>query len=356
MSLRRRLLLFGLLAVLAAGATALDLVMFYPRRPNPGRGAMHRVEIQKGIGPKGLAGLLAKEEIISSPGRFALWLRVKGALSRIRAGTFELSDRMTPEEVVGCLSGRGIDKGVKVVFPEGTTLSEMADALKAAGIAAADGFLAAATDASLVREFKAPGPTFEGYLFPDTYYFEPETPPRDVIEKMYQTFRAHLETLGIPKSPGLGELVTLASIVQAETGLPDEMPVVAGVYSNRLESPDYPSRRLQADPTVSYGCEPYVTPRAPSCETFKGVLGRRQLDDPENPYNTYQHPGLPPGPISAPGAAALAAAHQPAAVPFLYFVASPKNDGSHVFSVTLEEHQKAVEAYRNRRRTALPRS
>jgi UPF0755 protein len=355
MSLSRRLLLFGLLAALAAGATALDLMVLYPRRPNPGKGAVHRVDVPQGIGPRGLASLLAKEEIISSPGRFALWLRVSGALSRIKAGTFELSDRMTPAELVRRLSGRGVDKGVKVVFPEGATLSDMGDALEAAGVAAADAFLAAATDPSLVRKLRAPGPTFEGYLFPDTYYFETATEPREIVEKMYRTFLDHLRTLGIRDSAGLKDIVTLASIVQAETGLAQEMPVVAGVYRNRLKSASYPSKRLQADPTVSYGCEPFLTPKAPSCETFKGVLGRRQLDDPENPYNTYQHPGLPPGPISAPGAAALTAAHHPETVPFLYFVASPKGDGSHLFSVTLEEHQKAVDEYRNGRREARRR-
>jgi UPF0755 protein len=347
MGFRRRLLLFGLLLVLAASTTILDLVVLYPKRPNPGTGALHQVHIPEGIGPRGLASLLKNKGVISSPGRFALWLRITGALSAIKAGSFELSDSMTPREVVQRLSGRGLGKGIKVVFPEGFTLTDMGNALETAGIVNADEFLAAAIDATLVQALQAPGPTFEGYLFPDTYYFEPTAKPQEIIEKMYGVFLNHITDLGIPQTQALKDLVTLASIVQAETGVASEMPVIAGVYINRLTSPSYPLRRLQADPTVSYGCEPFVVPKAPSCATFKGVLGRRQLDDPQNPYNTYQHIGLPPGPISAPGLEALKAAHHPKKVPFLFFVASQKGDGSHVFSTTLEEHQKAVKAYRN---------
>jgi UPF0755 protein len=123
------------------------------------------------------------------------------------------------------------------------------------------------------------------------------------------------------------------------------MPTIAGVYRNRLTKPEFPSRLLQADPTVSYGCLPFVTPRARSCAGFAGVLTRRQLDDRENPYNTYRHPGLPPGPICSPGWAALKAALSPPAVPFFYFVAA--RDRGHVFSVNLEDHQRAVRSSRS---------
>ncbi len=348
MRLRTRLLLFGLLLLFAIAATGVDLLVLYPNRINDGPGDRHLVEVPAGVGPKGLANRLHAAGVISSPGRFAVWLRITGAISRIKAGTFELSDRLSPAAVLEHLSGRGIDKGTKVVFPEGFTLTEMGAALEAVGILEASEFIAAATDPTLVKSLTVPGPTFEGYLFPDTYYFEPDTPPREIIVKMHQTFLDQLEVLGISRTPALKALVTLASIVQAETALEREMPVVAGVYINRRTSPDYASRRLQADPTVSYGCQPHIHPRAPSCATFKGVLGRRQLDDPQNPYNTYQHPGLPPGPICAPGRAALSAAHRPSEVPYLFFVASSKKDGSHVFSTTLAEHRAAVEAYRRR--------
>ena len=135
-------------------------------------------------------------------------------------------------------------------------------------------------------------------------------------------------------------------MVHVFTAILQEMPIIAGVYLNRPRNPSRPARLLQADPTVSYGCEPFVRPRAPSCVTYKGTLGRRQLDDVANPYNTYKHPGLPPGPIAAPGIDALRAAHRPASVPYLYFVAAASGDGTHVFSKTYPEHQKAVDALR----------
>jgi UPF0755 protein len=250
--------------------------------------------------------------------------------------------------VVLHLSGRDLDKGTKVVFPEGYTLTDIGKALEKAKITSALDFITTATDPAVVASLGAPGPTFEGYLFPDTYYFDAPTTPREVIKKMYQTFLNRIDNLGIPRQPGLKSLVTLASIVQEETGIAEEMPAISGVYVNRLTSPNYPSRLLQADPVVSYGCQPFVVPKAPSCSGFKGLLKRRQLDDSTNPYNTYKHPGLPPGPISAPGIRALEAAHKPKKVPYLFFVASPKGDGSHVFSTTLEEHEKAVRAYWSR--------
>jgi UPF0755 protein len=122
------------------------------------------------------------------------------------------------------------------------------------------------------------------------------------------------------------------------------MPAVAGVFANRLARSDFPSRLLQADPTVAYGCEALQGPVSAACARFAGRLTRAQLDDADNPYNTYRHPGLPPGPICNPGLDALRAALRPAAVPYLYFVASAR--GRHVFSSTLEEHERAVARYR----------
>lgn len=345
---KRRLLLMLFLIVLAVGGTALDVFVLYPQRPHSGTGASRVVTVPRGIGPKGLARLLQREGLIASPGRFALWLRVTGAVARVRAGEFALDDRLSPAEIIHALSGRGIGKGIKVVFPEGSTLSDMGMQLEAAGVVKARDFVATAIDPALVTSLGAPGPTMEGYLFPDTYYFEASDTAETIVRRLHQTFRERLDDMGIAFDAGLKSIVTLASIVQAETPIEAEMPLVAGVYTNRLTRPDYPSRRLQADPTVSYGCQPFINPQPTSCATFKGTLGRRQLDDSDNPYNTYQHPGLPPGPISAPGVAALKAAAHPKPVPYLFFVASAKGDGSHVFSENLEAHQEAVEAYRNR--------
>jgi UPF0755 protein len=345
-SVRRSLRLFAFLLTVGLAATAMDVLVFFPRRPAPGKGDIHRVEIPEGIGRNGLADLLSNAGLCNSPGRLALWLRFSGDLKNVKAGTFDVSDNLTPMEIMAALAGRTSDKGIKVVIPEGFTLSRIAEALAEAEILDAAVFLAAATDEKLLKKFAIAGASFEGYLFPDTYYFDKEADPLTVLQTMIDNFKKHLKAAAIPTDKNLTRTVTLASIVQAEAKVEKEMPTIAGVYNNRLNSTDHPSHLLQADPTVSYGCEPHVHPRAASCNTFKGILGRKQLDDPANPYNTYKHPGLPPGPICSPGIQALLAAVHPKKVPFLYFVANAGKDGSHVFSITYDAHQKAVEALR----------
>jgi UPF0755 protein len=341
--------IFGLAAFLLAVsmAAALEVMVFFPRRPAHGFGIVHRIEVQKGIGSSGLVDKLVREKLTVSPLRFGLWLRVSRGMKFLKAGIFDLSDNLTPMEIMAALSGRASDKGIKVVIPEGFTLSRIAAALDDAEVASGKEFLKAATDKSLVRKLGFSGSTFEGFLFPDTYYFAPAAKPEAVIRDMTDNFRRQLKQAGILEDAKLKDTVILASIVQAEAKVGSEMPSIAGVYVNRMKSPDHPSRLLQADPTVSYGCEQFVVPRADSCLTFKGTLGRKQLDDTANPYNTYQHPGLPPGPISAPGLRALRAAAHPKSVPFLYFVAAASGDGTHVFSATYEEHLKAVRALRS---------
>jgi UPF0755 protein len=332
------------LLLLGVAVTAYDLLLRYPNEPAPGEGRLREVTVPEGIGPKGLAARLEKAGLISSPGRFALWLRLTGGLVGVKAGEFHLTDNLTPREIVSVLEGASNSKGERVLIPEGFTLGDIAGALADAGIVDRARFIAAATDSELLKTLEVPGPTFEGYLFPDTYYFEPGSQPEAVIQIMLGRFREKLAAMGIPKGADLKRITTLASIVQAETGLPSEMATVAGVYVNRLFGPHYPSRLLQADPTVAYGCEPYVTPRAPSCASFKGRLTRAQLNDPKNPYNTYELKGLPPGPICAPGEAALRAAFKPRRVPYLFFVAKPNGKG-HTFSETLEAHRRAADAY-----------
>lgn len=344
MTRKRNWMLIPLLAAITLAGTALDLLVLFPDRPGPGAGETVDIEVPAGTGPKRLATLLVSNGIISSPGRFALWLRLSGRLAGIKAGEFRLADDLSAREIVQILSGRPRGKGVKVLIPEGFTLRQIGATLEQAGIVGQQTFAVAATDPALVEKLGAPGPSFEGYLFPDTYYFEPDATAEDIIETMLQRFQETLLEVGAPPEGSLKDLVTLASVVQAEAANDDEMGTIAGVYTNRLQSPDYPSRRLQADPTVSYGCEPHVRPRAPSCESFQGRLTRAQLDDEDNPYNTYRRPGLPPGPICAPGRAALQAAAAPKKVPYLFFVANPDNR-SHTFSVTLADHEKAVKRY-----------
>jgi len=335
---------WGAVVLIALGAAAAELLWRFPSAPGPGSGDPVIVEIPRGAGPKQLAGLLADAGAVGSPDRFALWLRVTKRLPLVKTGRFTLRGDMTPHEILEIIASSDEGRGIRVTVPEGFDLGRIAGALAAARIGTAQGFLAAARDPALLGELGIPGSSAEGFLFPDTYFFDAEDGAATAVRKMHARFEEKLAALGPPADKELEAAVTLASIVQAETGVAEEMPIVAGVYRGRLARPDFPSRLLQADPTVAYGCAAFLSPKAPSCAGFKGALARRQLDDPENPYNTYKHPGLPPGPICAPGADALAAALHPADVPYLYFVAGP--NGGHRFSATLAEHQKAVELYR----------
>ncbi|MDJ0765271.1 MAG: endolytic transglycosylase MltG [Myxococcota bacterium] len=344
MTLKRKVLL-GLGVAGIAGLFALHhLLVAFPHTPGPGVGQMREVVVPAGVGPAQLSAILAEAGVIASGTRFAWWLRATGGLVRIKAGRFLVSDRAAPVDIVGILSGPGTDLGIRVTIPEGVTLRRIGDILEQRGIVQKQKFLARATHASLLADLGIPGPTAEGYLFPDTYYFNPQDSADAVINTMHATLKARLTDAGsVPPPSDLKKILTLASIVQAEAQVADEMPIIAGVYANRLSDPAFPSRLLQADPTVAYGCDPIVLPQAPSCENFRGRLTRSHLDDPGNAYNTYKHPGLPPGPICAPGLSAIKAAIAPANVPYFYFVVQSK--GRHTFSRTLKEHQRAVERY-----------
>ncbi len=338
---------WAVLLVLGALGTAYDLLYRYPDAPGPGIGRTVKVEIPPGVGPDKLSRILDEEGIISSPGRFRLWLRLTDRLPGVKAGLFALADNMTPAKVLSVISGRPENRGVRVTIPEGFTLGGIAKALEDAGIAQKESFFVAAGEEKTLARLGIPGPSAEGFLFPDTYFFDRETPAEDIVRAMHKNFSERWRSLDPPAGTDLLEVVTSASIVQAEATVLDEMPIIAGVYRNRLTDPSFPSRLLQADPTVAYGCEPGVLPRAPSCAGFIGKLARTHLEDPKNPYNTYRHAGLPPGPICVPGINALKAALHPKDVPYLYFVAG--KDGRHRFSKTLLEHNEAVRLFRKGR-------
>jgi len=331
------------LVVIGLGYTVYDIMLRYPSMPGPGIGQKLMVEIPLGIGPKTLSKLLEEKGIIDSPGRFRLWLRASKKLSMVKADIFELRDNMTPQQILRVISKKGDKKGLRVTIPEGFTLDRIAEVLKNAGLAASR-FIEVATDKKLLTELKIPGNSAEGFLFPDTYFFEPDDDAKDIIRRMHAVFESHMVKLGLSEDIDLFKIITLASIVQAEARIMTEAPIIAGVYKNRLDLGKFPSRLMQADPTVAYGCKPWIAPRASSCEGFLGKLGRRQLDDKKNTYNTYQRSGLPPGPICSPGELAIKAALNPDKVPYLYFVAGP--NGTHRFSATLADHNKAVRLYR----------
>lgn len=284
-----------------------------------------------------LLDTLQARELVNSPRLFTLYARAKGADREIRSGRYRVSSTASWGELVEAFT-RGRVLSTAVTFPEGWTLRQMIPRVaEVAGVPEDElATLLLESGDSLAGELGVPGPGLEGYLFPDTYLFAEGVDPMRVVEAMAQSYqdfwtdarRAQLATSGRSEL----EVVTLASIVQAEAGNEEEMPLIAGVYSNRLES----GWLLQADPTVLYALG------GPRDRLLFAAIDSVA----DHPYNTYTQPGLPPGPIGAPGRAALEAALSPAEVDYMFFVAGP--DGGHVFSRTLAEHNRAVAEYRRR--------
>jgi UPF0755 protein len=351
------------LGVVAATFAVLSLVALfgvrevlrYPERPHAGSGADVTVKIAKGMRFPEVAETLAGAGVVDRPTWFRLYALHRGLANRVRAGTFTFKDNMPPRDVLDLLV-KGVEEiDVAVTIPEGKNLLEVLALIGAAGVADAGELEALARDPEWLKQAGIEGDTVEGYLYPDTYRFKKPSSPKIVLETMVKQHRIVYDELAkkharaldhLKKQLGWGdrEIVVLASIVEKETGDPAERPRVASVFENRLTLATFPSRRLDTDPTIRYGC---TVPREKSkaCREWDpaGRLHRAQLDDADNPYNTYQHAGLPPGPISNPGRASLEAAMVPEQTAYLYFVA--KDERTHVFSKTREEHERWVQKY-----------
>lgn len=345
------------LALGVAGAWAVREVIHYPERNHAGTGVPVALKIPKGMKLPEVATQLARQGIIDRPLWFRVYAMHRGLANKVRAGDYQLRDDLPPREVLDLLV-KGVEEiDVAVTIPEGLHLREVFALISTAGIASAVDLEAAARDTEWLKQQGIEGETAEGYLFPDTYRFHKPTPARQVLETMVKKHRIvydelrkkNLKTLEKIKKQldwDDRDIVVMASIVEKETGDPAERPRVASVFYNRLTSPSFPSRRLETDPTIRYGCTIPLT-KSKACQIWNPAerLRRAQLDDEENLYNTYQHAGLPPGPISNPGRASIAAAMAPESSSYLYFVARPGDVGSHVFSKTYEEHARNVEKY-----------
>jgi UPF0755 protein len=290
-----------------------------------------RVTVPTGASMAVAAESLTKAGVIGSPKMFRMYAKLRGADRGIKAGTYLLERDASWGSVLSALrSGKGVVN--VVLLPEGYTLAQAESVLVAKLAVPPESIRAAVRDTATLRRLGVPTATLEGYLFPDTYFFPPGTPARAAVLAMVRRFEQQwkpawekrLDSLGITRH----NVLTLASIVEREARLPTERPVIAAVYWNRLRK----GMLLQADPTVQYALPQY-----------QSRLMNRHLTV-KSPYNTYRYPGLPPGPIAAPGLASIQATLYPTQAPFLYFVAHP--DGHHEFRVKLEEHQAAVRVAR----------
>lgn len=277
---------------------------------------------------------LQQAGLVKRPEMFRWLAYLKGYERRIQAGEYALSPSMSPEAILDTLV-RGETILHKIIVPEGATMARIGVLLENAGLMSQQTFLQAATNADLVAALGLEGNTMEGYLFPETYHFSKGVTAGQVINKMVAQFRAVFSPTWFERATEMGfsvhEVVTLASIVEKETGKTEERPLIAAVFLNRLKR----NMRLESDPTVIYGMD-----------DFDGNITRKDLRT-LTAYNTYQIKGLPPGPIANPGREAIKAVLFPPEEHYLYFVS--KNDGSHHFSRTLSEHNQMVRKYQLRR-------
>jgi UPF0755 protein len=353
--LKRALIVFAATVALGLGTLGYVGYTAWHYGDAPGGKASGRVEVEipKGATAREVADRLAAAGLIDRPVVFRLYAGQRGVAGRFKAGRYELNAPISPRQILDTLVKGAADELVAVTIPPGKNLVDVAELLDAAGIASKADVILRATDPTFVAGLGLPGNSLEGYLFPDTYRLRPHTPAAKALIPMVRRHRQVYDELSAAHAKGVQELrktlnfddhqiVTLASIVEKETGQPQERPRIAQVFLNRLRFPTFTPKLLQTDPTIIYGCT-VGTPRSTACLKWDGRIRTIQLQDKENPYNTYTHEGLPPGPISNPGRAALEAVMSPDKTPYLYFVA--KNDGTHYFSRTVAEHTAAVVKY-----------
>jgi UPF0755 protein len=325
------------LAVLLIGAGAGAWFYSGVDRPFKGYDAPELfVEIPQGAGSVAIGTRLADAGVVRDAHTFRLALWLTGQGRRLQAGEYRFDHAMSARQIADKIA-RGDVYVRPITFPEGLTARQMAALYESKGFGPAQDFVTAAANAALVSAVDPDARDLEGYLFPDTYKLPRHATAEQLVARMVAGFMKALTPDLIDKAEARGltirQLVTLASIVEKETGNPAERPLVAAVYANRLKI----GMGLQCDPTVIYALE--------RAGRYTGNLTRADLQF-DSPYNTYRYAGLPPGPIASPGRASLDAAATPANAGYLYFVS--KNDGSHAFATTLDEHNRNVQEYQVR--------
>ena len=324
----------GLIAVFAVAAILIGAVFagYWYFTPYQGFGTETFVEIEHGMSSRQIASILQRQGVVRSRWAF-LFLRMLNSGAPLQAGEYRFGAPQTPWQVFQKIR-KGETFYEELTIPEGSNIFDMAGILDQGDTVRGTDFLRAAESSELIKSLDSLAPNLEGYLFPSTYRVTHRTTAEQLCQTMTLEFRKQWTALGgAPQNADIHRIVTIASLVEKETAIPQERPIVAAVFYNRLAA----NMPLQCDPTTVY---------ASLLENhYKGVIHKSDLAS-ANPYNTYAHAGLPPGPIANPGASSLTAALHPAKVSYLYFVANPDGSGTHRFSTTLEEHERNVLAYR----------
>jgi UPF0755 protein len=294
------------------------------------------IDIPDGAHMRVVADLLAKEGLIHYKEYFILFGKLTQTEKSIHPGEYDFNTRMLPLDILALLR-KGKIIQYEVSIPEGYSSYMIADLLEEKGLADRDVFLRLCHDQAFIQSLNLNVKSLEGYLFPSTYFFPRRIKTEEIIKKMVsiflQSYSPDIDQAAVQFKMSRHEVVTLASIIERETGLEEERNLVSAVFHNRLNK----NIPLQSDPTVIY--------------EIKGYTGRitKKMLLTKTPYNTYRLKGLPEGPISNPGRKSLLAAVHPATVDYLYFVS--KNNGTHYFSTTLKEHNQAVRRYQLARKT-----
>jgi len=300
-------------------------------------------KIEAGSSFRAVALKLNKEGLIKNYDYFVFLARLQKVFSKLQVGEYKLNKNMIPLEIMDTLI-KGKVIRYSYTIPEGFNMYQVADLLASLGlIDNANIFILSCKDKVFVKSLNIPADTCEGYLFPDTYIVSRTNNARDLIKMMYSNFERNFSDSYLQKALELRltkhQLITLASIIEKETGASFERPIISSVFHNRLKI----NMRLQSDPTTIYGI----------WETFNGNLTRKDLRD-YTPFNTYVVFGLPPSPIANPGKAAIEAALYPEKTDYLFFVS--KNDGTHIFTTNYSDHNKAVNQYQRTRENRVGRS
>lgn len=277
---------------------------------------------------------LSDAGIIKDPIKFRLLALVKRYDTKIKAGEYALSSSMPPAVILDMMV-RGKTYLHKITIPEGYNLRQIASVVSAAGFGTEKDFLIKTADFSFISKHGIDAESLEGYIYPDTYYFTKDESVENIIsatiDRLWSVYKPEWKARADELGFSTHQIITLASIIEKETGDKDERELVASVFFNRLKK----GMRLETDPTVIYGIK-----------NFDGNITRKHLSA-KNPYNTYKIDGLPPGPIASPGRDSIKATLYPAETSYLFFVS--KNNGTHHFSANLREHNRAVNKYQRNR-------
>ena len=314
------------------------LFIFYTEITTPlsPQGNQAIIEIRRGSNSKTISSLLQQKGLIKYSWTFNILAIIKDTGKKLKAGEYLLGPGMSPDQILNkIVKGQVIQHPITI--PEGFNLNEIGDLLEKHHVTKKKSFIAAAIDSKVIKSFGLSTHSLEGYLFPETYYFEKDITDYDILKKFTDTFKEKIMTpkfMSKVENSNLSfhEIITLASLIEKETAKEEERALISAVFHNRLKK----NMLLQCDPTVIY-----------ALKNFDGNIRKKDLKI-DSPYNTYRYRGLPPGPISNPGLSSIETALRPAKANFLYFVS--KKNGEHKFSTTLKEHNLAVKEYQLRRK------